>query len=84
MSSRVAFTTPHVFFGGGAVVTLIGDIVPVVDGVGMLVLVDAAAGGFCVDELLIGVIIRFGVDQLIDIDVVEREIEEVFPSVVLF
>lgn len=48
----------------------------------MLVLVDVAAGGFGVDELLVGVIITFDVDQLIDIDVVEREIEEVVPSVV--
>lgn len=48
----------------------------------MLVLVESATGGFCVDELLVGVIITFGVDQLID--VVEGEIEEVFPYVVLF
>jgi len=55
----------------------------------MLVLVDAAAGGFCVDELLVdvlvdvlvGVLITFGVNQLID--VVEKEIREVFPYVLL-
>lgn len=52
-----------------------------VDGVDMLVLVDVAAGGFCVDELLVAVI-TFCVNQLID--VVEKEIEEVFPYAVLF
>lgn len=48
----------------------------------MLVLVDVATGGFCVGELLVAVIIIFCVTQLID--VVEKEIEEVFPYVVLF
>ena len=54
----------------------------------MLVLVDVAAGGFGVDELLVDLIVTVCVNPLTGVGEKEieeiEEIEDMFPSVVLF